>query len=258
MPQNHCCLNVVTSGAAGFFTMTDRGQRALRQTPQSLEIGPSRMIWAGDRLVIEIDEYGAPPRFGRLRGRVELIPDALTGMETALTPDGAHVWRPVAPSGRIEVRLGPGLEWSGHGYFDANFGTRPLEDDFNRWTWGRFPVAAGTECHYDAERRDGSRLSLACRIDGAGRVEEVAPPPPAALPRNPWLLRRDTRSDLGHRPRLRGSLLQAPFYSRGLVETRLHGETTLGMHEALDLRLFRNPALKLMLACRVPRRAGWP
>jgi carotenoid 1,2-hydratase len=30
------------------------------------------------------------------------------------------------------------------------------------------------------------------------------------------------------------------------------------MHEALDLRRFRMPLLKPMLACRVPRRAGWP
>ena len=26
----------------------------------------------------------------------------------------------------------------GHGYFDANFGTRALEQDFDYWTWGRF------------------------------------------------------------------------------------------------------------------------
>jgi carotenoid 1,2-hydratase len=29
------------------------------------------------------------------------------------------------------------------------------------------------------------------------------------------------------------------------------------MHEALDLRRFRNPLMKPLLAVRVPRRRGW-
>ena len=42
-PQNHCCLNVVTSGLNGRFTMTDRGRSALKQSPGRLEIGPSTL-----------------------------------------------------------------------------------------------------------------------------------------------------------------------------------------------------------------------
>jgi carotenoid 1,2-hydratase len=53
------------------------------------------------------------------------------------------------------------------------------------------------------------------------------------------------------------NMLDAPFYSRAMVETTLDGQPTIGVHEALDLRRFRQPWLKPMLACRVPRRAGW-
>jgi carotenoid 1,2-hydratase len=53
------------------------------------------------------------------------------------------------------------------------------------------------------------------------------------------------------------SMLDAPFYSRSVVETRLEGELTQGVHEALDLTRFRSPLLKPMLAVRVPRRSGW-
>jgi carotenoid 1,2-hydratase len=54
------------------------------------------------------------------------------------------------------------------------------------------------------------------------------------------------------------SLLDAPFYSRSLVETAIGGEVVTGVHEALDLGRFRSPLIKAMLAVRVPRRANWP
>ena len=52
-------------------------------------------------------------------------------------------------------------------------------------------------------------------------------------------------------------MLDAPFYSRSAVKTRLNGEETVGVHEALDLVRFRNPLMKPILAVRVPRRARW-
>ena len=52
-------------------------------------------------------------------------------------------------------------------------------------------------------------------------------------------------------------MLDAPFYSRAAVETTIDGEDCTGVHEALDLRRFRSPLLKPMLAMRVPRRARW-
>lgn len=258
-PQNHCCLNVVTSGLRnGRFTMTDRGAAALQQSRDTLRIGPSRMHWTGSELVIDVDEWGAPPMVTPVRGRIVLTPSAVTGTEVALTPDGRHIWRPFAPMAQVSVRLDPGHHWDGHGYFDANFGSRALETDFRFWTWGRYPLKDRTVCFYDGIRRDGSHLALAVQTDRTGAVREVPAPPLQAMRRSNWLVRRETRCDAGHAPRAHLSLLDAPFYSRALVETVIDGEHTLGMHEALDLVRFRQPLLKPMLAMRVPRRAGWP
>ena len=74
-----------------------------------------------------------------MRGRITLTPSAITDQELALTRDGAHIWRPFAPTSHIKVDLnGEGWQWDGHGYFDANFGTRALEEDFSYWTWGTY------------------------------------------------------------------------------------------------------------------------
>ena len=52
-------------------------------------------------------------------------------------------------------------------------------------------------------------------------------------------------------------LLDAPFYDRSMVRTRIDGDLVTGVHETLDLRRFRSRVIKAMLAVRVPRRAGW-
>ena len=237
--------------------MTDRGQQALRLSPDTLEIGPSKMHWTGAELVIDIDE-ATLPHPGRLQGRVTITPQALTSVELPLAADGSHIWRPFAPVSRIRVELNQtGWAWSGHGYFDANFGTAALEDDFRYWTWGRFPTAAGATCFYDAIRRDGSQLSVGARFDANGRATPIAPPPMARLRRSLWAVRRETRADAGYQPHQVKPMLDAPFYTRSVVRTRIDGAQTDGVHEALDLTRFANPLLKPLLALKVPRRAGW-
>lgn len=258
-PANHCCINVVTYGPGGRFTMTDRGRGALRQSRDALQVGPSRMSWQGGALVIDIDEVSALPRISRVRGQIRLTPSAVTGVEALLTPDARHIWRPFAPSARIEVDLTQGHRWAGHGYFDANFGLAPLEADFRRWTWGRFPRGhGGTTCFYDGIRADGTTLALGLEVAADGRAEAIVPPPLAALPRTRWAIARETRCDAGARPRQTMALLDAPFYSRSLVRTQIGGESVTGVHEALDLGRFRSPVVKAMLSMRVPRRARWP
>ncbi|SFJ84800.1 hydroxyneurosporene synthase [Jannaschia pohangensis] len=258
-PANHCCLNVATYGPGGRFAMTDRGRDALRQTDTRLRIGPSEMHWTGHELRIDVNEISSPPLISRMRGRITVTPAAVTGVELPLTPDGAHVWRPFAPVARIKVDLdAPGWTFSGHGYFDANFGTRPLEDDFTYWTWGRYPTRGGATCIYDATRRDGSTLAAGFTFDRDGTGRDVTPPPVTAFRRSNWLLRRETRADPGTTPRQVKPMLDAPFYNRAVVETTLNGETVTGVHETLDLTRYANPLLKPMLAVRVPRRSGWP
>jgi carotenoid 1,2-hydratase len=238
--------------------MTDRGRAALRQSHESLEVGPSAMRWDGTRLTIDIDEVSGPPVISRVRGRITLMPRAVTSVELPLTPDGAHVWRPFAPSSDITVELeAPGWRWDGHGYFDANFGTRALEQDFRFWTWGRYPTETGATCFYDATRRDGTELETAVAFDHEGRARIVEAPPRTPFRRSLWAVRRETRADPGTTPRQVLNMLDAPFYSRSSVTTVLDGERVTGVHEALDLDRFRSPLIKPMLAVRVPRRAGW-
>ncbi len=238
--------------------MTDRGRAALKTAPNTLQVGPSSMHWTGRDLVIDIDEISGPPMISRVRGQITVTPRAVTSVELPLTPDGAHIWRPFAPSSDITVDLeAKGWQWSGHGYFDANFGTRALEQDFCFWTWGRYPTKAGATCIYDAVRRDGTTLDAAIAFDGAGRAQTVDAPPRTRFKRSLWQVKRETRADPGVMPRQVLPMLDAPFYSRSAVQTQLNGEVVTGVHEALDLNRFASPLLKPMLAVRVPRRRGW-
>ena len=181
-PADHCCINVALYGRGGRWTMTDRGESALRQSTTTLEVGPSRMHWDGTALTIHIDEMSVP-HLDRLRGTIRVHPAAITGVELPLHPNGAHVWRPFAPVAEIEVDLDrPGWRWTGHGYLDANFGTRALEADFRTWTWARLPSRDGAVCFYDAARRDGSTARRGGPVRRAGRraVVRAAAPRPAA------------------------------------------------------------------------------
>jgi len=238
--------------------MTDRGRGALRASDEVFEVGPSKLKWKNGKLEIDINEQGALPTLGPVRGKVILTPKFVTDIEVPLAEDGSHIWRPFAPSADIEVRLEQhGWSFDGHGYFDANFGTAALEDDFSYWTWGRFPHSMGSLCFYDANRRDGSELSVGLMFQDNGEIRVLNPPPKVPFNRSMWQVYRETRADAGYRPRQMEPMLDAPFYSRSQVKTRFAGEEIVGVHEALDLNRFRSPFIKPMLAVRVPRRANW-
>ncbi|MAD95417.1 MAG: carotenoid 1,2-hydratase [Rhodobacteraceae bacterium] len=257
-PANNCCINVATYGPQGRFAMTDRGESALQRSKDALIIGPSQMVWQNDQLVIDINEVSSLPLISRMRGQIRVVPSAVTSVELPLTIDGAHVWRPFAPTARISVDLeAKGWQFDGHGYFDSNFGTRALEKDFSYWTWGRFPTEDGSTCFYDADRRDGTRLDASIAFDINGLASRVDAPPRTPFKRTMWALRRETRADEGVVPRQIKPMLDAPFYSRSVVETQVNGEVVRGVHEALDLNRYRRPLLKPLLAVRVPRRTKW-
>ncbi|NNE87971.1 MAG: carotenoid 1,2-hydratase [Silicimonas sp.] len=257
-PQNNCCINVATYGRGGRFTMTDRGTQALRQSEDTLEVGPSSMHWTGSKLVISINEISSPPLINRIKGTITVTPAAITGVELPLTQDDAHIWRPFAPISTISVDIDrSGWQWEGHGYFDANFGTRALEQDFSYWSWGRFPSKDGALSFYDAERRDGTQLDAAIGFDAEGNARHVDAPARAPFKRSAWTVRRETRTDPGTKARQIKPMLDAPFYCRSVVETTIDGAHLTGVHEALDLNRFASPLIKPLLAVRVPRRAQW-
>ncbi|MEM7508132.1 MAG: carotenoid 1,2-hydratase [Pseudomonadota bacterium] len=256
-PHNHVCINVALYGPGGRFTMTERGVGALTTARDRFQVGPSSLRWQDGQLVIDVDEI-SNPIISRIKGQIRLTPAGVTDVEMPLKPDGTHIWRPFAPTAGIEVDLNrKGWQWQGHGYFDANFGTRALEDDFSYWTWGRFPVPSGTMAFYDAERRDGTTLAVGLRFGEDGSAKIVDVPPKTRFARNPWLVRRETRADPGYRPRQVQAMLDAPFYARSAIRTQIDGRETVGVHEALDLNRFASPLLKPMLAVRVPRVPDW-
>jgi carotenoid 1,2-hydratase len=262
-PQEHCALNVALyraphASAPTGWCMTERGSAALARSATQLAIGPSALRWDGQALTARIDEVMVPWA-RRLRGTVRLVQQALADQPHALDPAGRHHWRPIAPCARIEVELEqPALRWQGSAYLDSNHGTRPLEQDFRRWTWSRAALAqGGTAVLYDVSRRDGSVLSLAQRFDPAGGARAFEPPAPAALPASGWRLARATRSDAGAASpaRVLQTLEDAPFYARSLLRTQLLGEPVTAVHESLCLDRWAQPAVQWMLPFRMPRRA---
>ncbi|MEM0977394.1 MAG: carotenoid 1,2-hydratase [Pseudomonadota bacterium] len=256
-PANNCCINVALYGPGARWTMTDRGRNALRRSADKIEIGPSHARWEDGQLILSINEMSWP-HLQTIEGEIIIHPTALTDVEIPLKEDGSHIWRPFAPTSRIEVKLNrKGWSWNGHGYFDANFGTAALEDDFDYWTWARMPHRGGTACFYDVLDREGRVTEAAIRFEADGTPSFFTPPPKQNMRRSLWLLKKEGRGDVGFRPRQNKHMLDAPFYCRAGIETKIDGDIVQGVHEALDLRRFASPLLKPMLAVKVPRRAGW-
>jgi carotenoid 1,2-hydratase len=250
-PHDHCCLNVVLYGAPARWAMTDRRRHALRRDADTLAIGPSGLEWDGTTLTVRIEEVTAPIP-SRLRGLVRLHPAALSTRGFTLDSHGRHLWQPIAPRSRVEVELeSPALRWSGAAYFDTNAGSAPLEQDFRAWDWCRAMLPDATAILYNAERRDGSRISVAVKATDDGALTDFPPPAEVELPRTLWRLRRPTRAEGA--ASVARTLTDAPFYSRSEIRTRLLGQDAPAVHESLSLDRFRSPLMYAMLPFRVPR-----
>ncbi len=259
-PLEYSALNAVFYGPGGRkrWAMTERGAGDLRRERDCLAIGPSRLEWDGESLVVEIDEVTVPlPR--RLRGRVRLWPEAPGGGCHALDRAGRHHWRPLAPRAAVEVNLaGAGLRWRGSAYLDSNEGTEPLEAAFTRWNWSRAHLAdGGSVVLYETANRSGddSRLALRFPAGGGAGVPLEAPAPARLPPTAVWRIRRQTRGE-GAAARVLRTLEDTPFYARSLIESRLCGESVHAVHESLDLTRFERPLVQALLPFRMPRRAG--
>jgi carotenoid 1,2-hydratase len=256
-PARHCAINVVLSGPRDRWAMTERGPSALVRSPDRFAVGPSAVAWDGTALTITVDEVTVPvPR--RLRGTIRLLPQAVTPGPFTLDAAGRHRWWPIAPRSRVEVRLtSPSLAWDGEGYFDTNNGDEPLEAAFSDWDWARAPAGEGAAILYDVRRRDGTDRSIAVRIDGTGAVTPFEAPPRAPLaPARWWRMPRATRSDPGSSPRVVATMVDAPFYARSVVETRLLGAPATAVHESLSLDRFVRPWVQALLPFRMPRLGG--
>ena len=257
-PRDYCSLNVCLYGKERRWTMTERCASALSQHPDALGIGPSALRWNDDdTLTIDIDEVGTPiPQ--RVRGRVQLTPLFINPRSFSLHDNGRHHWRPVAPSARVEVALErPGLRWTGHAYFDSNWGQEPLEDGFVSWDWSRASIGEESAILYNMERRGAAPLSLALRFAADGTLRRFDPPPNHRLPRTPiWRVARGSQADPARAPRVVKTLEDTPFYSRSVIDTQLLEQRVTAVHESLSLERFRSPVVQFMLPYRMPRRCA--
>lgn len=255
-PENHCAINVALYGAGSDrWAMTERGRGALRRTERTFTVGRSALHWSQNGLTIDLNERSVP-HLSAIRGSVTLTPDCRPGIDFTLDSAGRHRWWPIAPMAQVSVDLdAPQSTWRGHGYFDSNWGSEPLETGFRRWDWSRFRGRDSALVLYDAELRGGQDLSMALRFGADGGLERLPPPERADLPAGLWRVQRGTRVDAGNSVSVSRRLEDSPFYTREILNTRLYGERGPAVHESLDLDRFASPIVKLMLPFRMPRAA---
>jgi carotenoid 1,2-hydratase len=233
--------------------MTERGARQVARGAGGLAIGPSMMRWNGAALEIRIHERCAPIPWP-LRGQIRLFPMSMPKESFALDAAGRHVWTPIAPSARVEaVFASPDLRWSGVGYFDSNRGVEPLDAAFRDWTWSRVASGGTAIVLYDVQERRRAGRSLALKFSPTGEGVSIPAIPQRPLPASGWRIARRTRADPGCSVRVLRTLVDAPFYSRTLLETRVAGIEGRAIHESLDLDRFRAPWVQCLLPFRMPR-----
>ena len=259
-PLEHSGLNVALYGVQGHrWALTERGAADVTRRADSLAIGPSTLRREGADWVVHIDEMTAPlPR--RLRGTVRLRTDALAAQGYRLDAAGRHLWRPIAPHGRVSVEFdAPTLRWEGTAYLDHNAGCAPLEEDFASWNWSRAHHGERTTVFYDTEWTtpsadgvDGTRIAL--DFDAAAQARPRPAPPLQPMATTPWGIRRATRCDDGARPAVLATLEDGPFYARTRFATQVDGQPLEGFHESVSLRRFAARWVQCLLPVRLPRR----
>jgi carotenoid 1,2-hydratase len=249
---DHCAINVALYGRTSRWAMTERSRGAIERTADAFRIGPSRMHWQGDSLVVEIDEQTVPLP-SRLRGTVRLHPLVATRHGVTLDASGRHRWRPIAPHARVELDFqAPALRWSGHGYLDSNHGDEPLEAGFTSWHWSRSREPDGTtRVFYDTLRRDGSTQEIALEFDRAGDVTTCPAPPSVALAPTLWRIDRRIRAadELLARVRV---VEDTPFYARSMAMAADQAAPQL-VHESLSLERFGSRWVQALLPFRMRR-----
>ncbi len=242
--------------------MTERGRRHVSRQARHFQVGPSHLEWRDDRLRIHVDEVSTPwPQ--RVRGRIDVFPQALCSYVSALDVAQRHHWGPIAPVARAEVTLdSPSLRWQGHAYLDSNEGAEPIDTPFETWDWMRSGLADGsTVVAYDVQAKNsGDNRLIGVRFDPSGGFHDVELPQRHALTTSAWGVKRSVRS-LGAAggaphgdPAVLRRLEDTPFYARSLVKAQLLGQTVEAVHETFCARRFASPWVQALLPWRMPRR----
>lgn len=236
------------------WAMTERRRADTNRSDTEFKVGKSAVRLEDGRLIIEIDEIGAPfPR--RLRGTVSVTLPYMASRDFQLDPNGRHFWSPACTHADISVDFDePDLSWHGHGYVDMNHGSEPLQKGFDYWDWSRTPLEDGdTLIRYVTDPASGAQRDLHVRISPDGAVAEAKGEASVDLPSTTlWRINRRAGTLSGAAPTVRQTLEDTPFYSRSLLAYPT-GTSGLTTHETLDCRRLRSPIVKLMLPFRMPR-----
>jgi carotenoid 1,2-hydratase len=191
----------------------------------------------------------------RIEGEIKLTMPHAAHHTMSLDAHNLHTWMGVSPSARVEVTLDhPQLSFTGQAYHDSNWGEAPLEDAFSFWTWSRASLSEGTLVVYDVtDKHTSERVERALLFHERGGVTELNSLQKATLKRGGWGVRRETRADHTNAARLCHALVDAPFYTRDVIEVEFLGQTCLAVHEALDLERFTRPWVRFLIPFRVRR-----
>ncbi len=245
-PHNHCCINVATYGPRRPLHDDRPGRDRASPDPRpASRSGRARMHWDGDRARPSTSTSApSPPLVPASAARIRVHPAAMTGVELPLHPDGTHVWRPFAPTSRNRGRpRPPRLAVDRPRLFRRQLRDPRAGGRFLLLDLGALPTRAGATCLYDATRRDGSTLSRRDPLRRGGPARHAfEAPPPAPLRRSRWALSaRDARRP-GHHARVRSSRCSMRRSTAAPPsDTTIDGETSVGVHEALDLDRFATP-----------------
>ncbi len=256
-PLDHAAVNLCLYDRRHAWAFNERPRQAVSRGPDHLAVGPTRLVWEGDTLVLAFDETRAPFG-GRLAGTVRLHPEARFAGAVALDPAARHLWHPVAPVARAEVDLSaPALRFTGSAYHDLNLGTRALEADLDGWRWQRRRLASGrTAVVYDTLPREGAPRLFAATFDPRRGIATPRAAPVSRLPPSAWGLDRSQRVDADRPARLVRTLEDTPFYARSLLAVDGAGDRGPVVAETVDLARFRARWVRFLLGFRMRREAA--
>jgi carotenoid 1,2-hydratase len=246
-------LGPVLGKRSGDLWVLTEGGKLLRDAA-TMTIGSTKTSWDGAALRVQLREVTAPFA-SPIEGELVVRPAGVAGEMHALDAEGKHVWSPIAPFGRIEVKLSePSLSWRGDAYLDHNAGDEPLARGFSGWTWSRVTSRDKTVVVYDAVRKDGSEHRIARAFHAGGGRESLSGEMSAArLGKTGWQIERSIRTAGATRLSLGRTLEDTPFYARSHLVGTLDGLPASGVHEVVDLRRFESSVVQHMLPYRMRR-----
>jgi carotenoid 1,2-hydratase len=232
--------------------MTERSALSVQQGEDYFVVGPSQLSWQNNKLVVQINERSIP-WLTRVIGQVVVHTENLCTEVFALDDRARHLWGPIAPAARVEVKMfQPDLSWEGHAYLDSNEGVEPIDEGFKTWDWARGNLATGESAVvYDVRPKRGPDRLISVRFDEHLQAQPMQCGTRQALPASGWRIDRQVQSQ--EPAKLISTFEDTPFYARSVVQTQWQGETVTAMHETLDTGRLVSPVVQRLLPFKMPR-----